>query len=327
MRVPLWEESPGALEDLLNPPAGQPVEFVMTDLWTFSLANGLVLRFTSGEIDIGYDPGTGFLTWLAEGPRIDCMDAEATFHWKRGLDVDTAEITIFPRPRNDLTGEEDPDKIGDTPWVDAARGGLLDGVRATADRAYARAWPEIPPAVPFTPVGIYRLFGGMDGGVTFDRVSVTLALDSLLALLNTQMPRNLHQLGCIHTLFGPGCNVSSSLPQASFAVNGTVQGGSDQLHIQTTGLTPGGSGTFSLGQIVFKSAGAGGGRNAGLSEMIAAWDGTTMTLRAPMPFKVNTGDAFTAYPGCDKSQLACGKFGNIANFGGVPYTPPPETAV
>lgn len=322
MRLPLWERSAGALEALLNPSAGEPVAFITADLWTFTLANGLTLRYATAPVDIGYDPGTGFLSWSAGGPRIDADQSRATFHWKRGLDVDTAEITIFPRPYDDLTGEEDPDKIGDTPWIDAARGGILDGVRATADRAYIDAWPPLPPATPFVPVGVYRLFGGMDGGVTYDRTSVTLALDSLLALLNTQMPRNLFQLGCGHVLYGAGCNVAGSLPQASFAVPGTALGGSDQLHIVTAGPAVPGSGTLALGQVKWTS-----GRNAGLSEMITAWDGTTMTLRAPMPFTVATGDAFTAYPGCDKSKTACVAFGNLPNFGGEPDTPVPETAI
>lgn len=40
------------------------------------------------------------------------------------------------------------------------------------------------------------------------------------------------------------------------------------------------------------------------------------------------GDAFTAYPGCDKQITTCdSKFNNKSNFGGFPYIPAPETAI
>jgi hypothetical protein len=42
----------------------------------------------------------------------------------------------------------------------------------------------------------------------------------------------------------------------------------------------------------------------------------------------NTGDTFTAYPGCDKTQNTCtSKFNNLVNFGGFPYVPVPEAAI
>ncbi len=50
-------------------------------------------------------------------------------------------------------------------------------------------------------------------------------------------------------------------------------------------------------------------------------------LTQPLPYAPAASDTFTVYPGCDKSQRTCKlKFNNLANFGGFPYTPTPETA-
>jgi hypothetical protein len=50
-------------------------------------------------------------------------------------------------------------------------------------------------------------------------------------------------------------------------------------------------------------------------------------LTQPLPYAPAASDAFTVYPGCDKSQRTCQlKFNNIANFAGFPYVPAPETA-
>jgi hypothetical protein len=62
--------------------------------------------------------------------------------------------------------------------------------------------------------------------------------------------------------------------------------------------------------------------------MIKSFDGTVMSLIAPFPFTVAVGDAFTAYPGCDKTVNTCTvKFSNLVNFGGEDNIPKPETAV
>jgi hypothetical protein len=55
----------------------------------------------------------------------------------------------------------------------------------------------------------------------------------------------------------------------------------------------------------------------------------TIALLAPFPNAAAAGDAFTIYPGCDKTLDAngCAKFANTARFKGYPYVPDPQTAV
>jgi len=72
------------------------------------------------------------------------------------------------------------------------------------------------------------------------------------------------------------------------------------------------------------------GANAKLSRAIRSYTGMSggTVLIAPMPFAVAAGDAFTAYPGCDKQMATCqNKFLNLANYGGAPFIPSPETAI
>lgn len=322
MKQPIYESYVGALDDILFPPAGTPRGFVMADLYTFALSTGEMLRYTTADVDIGYLGNT----WSSKTVRVDTSASKAVGHWKTGLDVDTWQVVMFPRPVDPLTGALYPDKIGNQPWIAAVRAGALDGAVVDIDRAYRKTWPQLPtPGSPggiVTPAAVLPIQGGRIAEVDGFDSGAVVNINSHMELLNAQMPRNLYQQGCIHTLFGPGCNVSGSLPQSSFAASGTVLAGSTRLVINSALGNPAGSGTYALGQIVFTS-----GQNAGYSMMIVAWMAGQMTLRSGMPFDVAPGDTFTAYPGCDKSQATCTKFGNQLNFGGVPYTPIPETAV
>ena len=70
------------------------------------------------------------------------------------------------------------------------------------------------------------------------------------------------------------------------------------------------------------------GLNAGVSRMVANWDGaSTLSLQAPLPFGVAVGDTFTVTAGCDKTMATCTAFGNLVNYGGEPFIPPPELSI
>jgi uncharacterized phage protein (TIGR02218 family) len=138
-------------------------------------------------------------------------------------------------------------------------------------------------------------------------------------------PRNLIQSACRHVLFDPICG----LTQANYAQSNSVAAGSNQLTINLgTALT---SATWwnanmsvAQGKLQFTS-----GQNAGLWYAIKSQNSTTQIgLAVPTTFPVATGDAFTIYPGCDKTQATCqSRFNNLANNGGFPYVPNPEIAI
>lgn len=312
IKTPVWEVSAGALRAFLVPASGVPSDFGSCDQYTISLANGLVLRYTTSLRNITY----GGNTWLGGGLRVDTKKQKAVWSSKVGLDVDTWQVMMSPRDVDALTGEAFPDKIGDIPWNAAVTGGLLNGAKFLVDRAYYAKLPMLPSAVPFSPIGAYRVFTGKIGVVVGGRATTVINANSYLELLDQNVPVNLFQRGCTHILFDAGCQ----LTKATFRKFSSVSGG-DNLHIQSAISAPLGSGTYALGQIIFTS-----GKNTGLTEMISDWTSPVMTLRAPMPFNVEVGDTFDAYPGCDLTLPTCIAFGNRDNFGGDPFTPDPEVA-
>jgi uncharacterized phage protein (TIGR02218 family) len=154
-----------------------------------------------------------------------------------------------------------------------------------------------------------------------DGCIVQLTVWPPLHLLALKYPLDVVQPTCRHTLFDAGCTLSA----AAFAVNGTVSAGSTASQVRATlGQA---DGYFSLGRIVFTS-----GPNNGTSRSIKKHTaGTPALVDLVVPFYAapGAGDAFTVYPGCERTQDACGpaKFNNLANFGGEPYVPRPEATI
>lgn len=307
-------------------PAGAPLiallltrQFVQTDLYTITLANGgTVVRYTTAQYDIFYSGQT----YTAGRPAIDSARRPARGHWKIGMDVDTWNFTVMPRALDAITGATYPDTLLSQPWLSAVRAGALDGATLLVQRAYFPSWPT-PGPVPIrtAPTGVITLFYGRIANVQAGRTSAEITANSFLELLQAAMPRNIWQAACRHTLFDTGCGISAG----SFGAAGTVQVNSTQSTIFSSAAAPSGSGTYALGRIVFTT-----GQNTGFQQMVRAYGAGSplaVVLLAPMPFPVTVGDAHTLYPGCDKQLTTCALFANTANFGGQPYIPAPETAV
>lgn len=294
---------------------GAGATFAEYDLYTITLFGGGVLRFTNCQVDVGW-LGT---TWSSKGVRVDPQSKRARAHWKIGLDVDTWSVTVMPRARDDVTGDDYPDTILGTPWVAAAAAGALDGAQIQVDRAYFADAPTYPLAAGVaTPIGILTVFAGVVGAVDIGDIDVSINAMDHRSLLSANLPNRLYRASCRHTLFDAGCALLAS----NFDVAGLVGPGSTRNQIVSTIAAPGGSGTYALGRIVMTS-----GLNSTFARAVRSWDAGVLKLLMPLPFDVEVGDTFTAYPGCDKTQVACNLFSNIANYGGAPYIPAPETAV
>jgi uncharacterized phage protein (TIGR02218 family) len=70
------------------------------------------------------------------------------------------------------------------------------------------------------------------------------------------------------------------------------------------------------------------GANAGQTRTIATLSGGAVALLQPFLYPVAIGHTFRLLPGCDHTVATCnGVFNNLAHYGGMPYIPPPETAV
>jgi uncharacterized phage protein (TIGR02218 family) len=271
--------------------------FRRAELWTFTLADATVLRYTTADVDVK----VGATTWSANGPVLTRPVARLV----AGGEVNKFDVAIQTGPNDLLQG---------LPWPQAARRGALRGADLLIERAYMPAWGD-------TTLGKLYTMGGRIASVKGDGASLQVTVWSYLHLLSTKYPVDVVQPQCRHVLFDAGCTLSA----AAFAVNGTALSGSTASQVRATlGQA---SGYFSLGRIVFTS-----GANNGQSRSIKLHtSGSPALLNLVVPFYAapGAGDAFTVYPGCERTQDACGpaKFNNLANFGGEPYVPRPEATI
>lgn len=301
--------------------------FVDFDLYTITLAIGTVLRYTTANFDIT----DGTYIWSARGVRIDGKGTKAVAHWKTGLDTDTWVVLAMPRPFDPITRATFPDKITGVPWIQAAHSGALNDADVVVQRAYfplpAPTYP-LPGGLAVTCAGKLTIFNGLIAMVETEALVARLTINNYNSLLASPMPRNLYAAGCRWTLFDVGCNQAGANPAADFAVSGVVGAGSVRGAIMAPALAaPAGSGTYTLGRIVY-----GSGQNAGQQMTVADWSNNTLSLVAPLPYAPIAGETFTAYPGCDHSRTQCALFGHLANgnqdnYGGEPYIPDPATAI
>jgi len=276
-------------------------QFWCAKLFTFTLTNGTVLRYCSGDVDITYS-GNVFSAGGQTGPYFERGDNKAKAHYAIGTQVDTLTFDVIPGSGT----------VGNFSFNLACIFGLFDGASLLYQKAYMPTYGD-------TSVGVYDMFKGRVGDITLGRSMVTFVINSYLELLDQTLPRNLYQSGCNNTLYDTSCGVNPAL----FNAPGTVQGGSTAGTIMT--VLSGATGFYDLGKLVMTS-----GQLNGFAVGIKSWTNGlpgTLLLNKPFPQAPTVGDTFTAYAGCDKKQQTCaGKFSNFANFRGTPYVPVPESA-
>ncbi|MGV0960108.1 MAG: DUF2163 domain-containing protein [Limnohabitans sp.] len=271
-------------------------QFIMADLYTITLATGTVLRYTGADVDITY----GGNTYSARGPLIRRGQVRTVL----GLEVDTLGITVMASATNGdhlLEGE---------PFIPAALKGALDGASVLLQRAFLTDWGQ-------PPVGAVVLFSGRASDMSGKRTELNGDIKSDLELLNTKLPRNIYQASCLHTLYDAGCAAN----KADLTVSGSVTGNNGTGQWIQSGLSVT-SGWFDQGVITFST-----GPNAGQRRTVKAYASGQFWFALPLSNVPTVGDAFTVYPGCDKTQATCqSKFNNLSRFRGFPYIPIPETA-
>jgi uncharacterized phage protein (TIGR02218 family) len=265
-------------------------KFVMTDLYTITLVDGVTtLRYTSADTDIKWNGNSFKSLPLKRGSARTVI----------GVTVDTLDFSVYPRGSDLVQG------LG---FLNAARSGIFDGAWLQLERGFGSVWPAV--------VGTLIQFYGRVSELSAGRTSADFKIKSALELLDVQMPRNVYQAVCLHTLYDSGCAALKS----SFMVTGTASG-----TCTTTSFGSGrteAAGYFDQGVLKFTS-----GINTGLSRTVKAYDAThKFSFALPWPAAPAVGDAFTVYPGCDKTKDTCrAKFNNLGRFKGYPYIPVPET--
>jgi uncharacterized phage protein (TIGR02218 family) len=282
-----------ALLSYINSVRGQidsPLYFA--ECFTFTLAAGTIYAWTNVDYAVIYN-GT---TFSCTGPLVQGLKYKQSV----GLEVDKQQITIAARPTDLISG---------APALQAIRSGAFDGATVERDRVFLTA----PSG---TVIGGVMLFTGRVSTIdNAGRTSAQITVASDLIILDYDMPRNLYQATCLHTLYDSGCGLNRS----TYAANGTVGSGSTATLINTSVALA----AHQAGSILFTS-----GANANLRATVKSVAvGSSLTLMYPLPNTPVPGDAFTVYQGCNHTTGACqSQFNNLANFRGFPDTPPAQIA-
>lgn len=265
---------------------------VMADCYTFALRSGTVLTYTNADVPIVLNG----VTFAANAVLVDGL----SFKCAVGLSVDEQRVTIAARPT---------DTVGGVPILVALARGVFDGCEVQRERAFLASWGAAP-------IGSVVLFKGRMTSIDqVGRTSAEVTVASDLCLLDIDMPRNLFQLTCVHTLYDSGCG----LVKNAYGTQGAVGAAATTATIPWSGAAA----VHAQGTITFTS-----GANAGVSvtvKSVAA--GASLTLAYPLQAAPAPGDAFTVYQGCDHRLTTCqAQFANQANFRGFPFVPPPTVA-
>lgn len=298
MKTPLWEPTPGSLVAwLLVNTKARP-----TDLWTITRKDGTVYRYTGGDAVVTVNGETWDL-----GPyfRRNALSIRV------GVNIDTLKVTILARPNQTIAG---------VPFLLAVASGALLGAQVDLKRVFTDT-----AGVARGMIGVFK--GNMGDVSNATRHSVSVTVRSFLDGLNVMVPGDVFQAGCRNRLFDARCKLS----QASYTVTGVLSADMDTTKRTLTSVSaavtakPSGWGT--LGTLTFTT-----GPNSGVSRPVRVHtlgSGTaTVTAVYPFPFQALTGNAFTLTAGCDKTKDTCTtKFGNLPNFRGEPFIPPPETVL
>lgn len=283
----------------VNPPSAEAAlmdlldhdQFVMADLFTFTLLSGTVLRYTTADRPLTLNGNT----YAADGPLI----TRGATRCAVGLEVDTLTLKVQADASNLVDG---------VPWTRAALTGVFDGAEVMLERAFGPAWDQ-------PMVATVALFSGRMGGPNYDN-GLTIEVKSHTELFDTKIPRNLYQPACLNTLYDTGCGIDRDSKMETGAVTvGAV------TNIQTN-LVGQQAGYFALGVLTFTS-----GVNAGITRSVKWYQTGCFDFALPLPKAPAAGDTFNVVPGCDRSQATCNsKFNNVIRFRGQPYIPSPETS-
>jgi uncharacterized phage protein (TIGR02218 family) len=197
------------------------------------------------------------------------------------------------------------------PWLQAVVNGVLDGARVQVDRFMSDSWANTAPDT------IY-LFNGRVSLCVADRGAAKITVAPDTTLLNINLPRNIFQATCMHTLYDASCTLS----KAAYTTSAAATTGSTAAAVNSAlGQA---AGYFNLGVIEFTT-----GALAGQRRTVRGFGGGTVTPVTPFTAAPAAGDTFTIYPGCNKvysGDCSASKFNNQANFKGMPFVPAPETA-
>ena len=261
--------------------------FSMADLYTFTLADGSVYRFTNYDTSLSF----GGITYQNNGLLIKRNGVKLN----TGIEVDSLSVTIY---------SQNYSMAGLSFFKLVANGGL-DGASLELNRLFFTD--------PLNPIDKVWIFSGKVSDTSVTRFEANLTVNSEVELLNIQMPKNLYQPSCVHSVYDTGCTASKNYVYSS------VASGSTQRIINASIAQS--NNWFDEGIIEFTS-----GVNTGIRRTIKVHVNNTITMALSLPNTPSAGDTFKLLAGCGRTMSLCSsKFNNLANFRGYPFIPQNDT--
>lgn len=276
------------------------VKILRSDLYTFTLKNGTVLRYTTAD----HTQIVGGQTFLS-GPILERSKTKQTV----GVTVDSMQVTLIDSGGTLINGK---------PIVHQFRNGYFKGATCKVEKLFLLDWNDTSP-------GAVAWFEGEVSEPSCDHISVSFMVKSAVAILNKQMPEDVYQPTCCNQLYDATCGAV----EASFTFNGTAAGTITRSSFTLSGTSQADH-YFTLGKVKFTS-----GANAGQPpRTVKKYVGGVLEVFQPFPYDIAPGDTCVAVAGCDKLQTTCGtKFNRLGStsvaggFQAEPYIPVPETAM
>lgn len=263
------KSAPPAVVSFLAAQQAGDSQMGFVDLFTLTLANGTVLRFSGADIPITY----GGNTWLANGPIIEGLKYRATV----GLDVDQQDITISIN----YAAATLP-TVNGAPFMVALASGAFDLCQIQRDRAVFSAGVN-GTLNGATLIGVITaLYKGRFIEVKPGRLQAKITVANSLVVLQQNMPRRAFAPTCQHIFGDAFCTVN---PTGSTVWSGTCGSGSTTTVINTAQSFGG-----QIGGIILFTSGALAGHS---STIVSAAPGVSVTVSPSFSAAPASLDAFT----------------------------------
>ncbi|MDP9267251.1 MAG: DUF2163 domain-containing protein [Acidobacteriota bacterium] len=288
---------PDLIAHLLQGGTNKDGHFIFAELYTIELLSGDVLRFTSADGDVTH----GGNTWLAGPLEI----SRGTTRSAVGFEVDDLPLDIVSDGETVILNGYSLQKLMQL--------GFMEHAQVTIEKLYFETWGATPPWDPF--VVFYGRWASAEIGWLRCKAEIKFGEE-----LHQPWPRRHVGASCAFVVFDADC----TLDREDFRTDVTAEAGSTTIKLYSAAdLSSQPAGWFPLGYVRALT-----GLNAGLSMSIKAQGPGYVVLDAPLLVAPGVGDTFAVYPGCANTMDACdSKFDNLANYGGQPNVPVPETAI
>ncbi len=266
------------------------------DLFTVTLADGTIYRWTSFERDVTY----GSLTWIGQSPNLERVSMQV----RNTSQVPDLEIKLSAL---------DSDFAGGANIKLAMHQGAFNGARIDYAVLPIPTAPNPTLALDTSLGPPITLFGGRIGELQITATGATIKVRGDVVIMSQYAPRNDFQTSCQHRFCDPGCTLSQA---TNTTPNCDVGFGSSTTIILWGGTLPGTPTLATNGQATFTT-----GPNAGHKRTIISADATSFTMAYPLWFTPVAGDLVDVFYGCVKTMAACVVYGNLIHYRGFPSVP------